>query len=117
MAQTIDQANLKAAAEHLEWVLRQYPDNEDVQALLRGLLPLIEEAKAGRVREPVERIPFEYNFADGMYVPYKDPSVGGAYADFATEMRGGTTGKEKQLLARAKAYQQVSISCSQGRQS
>lgn len=89
MTQTIDPIKLKAAAEHLEWVLRQYPQSEDVQALLHGLLPLIEDAKAEKINEPVERIPFGHNYADGIYIPYKNPSVGSAYADFATEMQGG----------------------------
>lgn len=103
--QKIDPQKLKAAAEHLEWVLMQYPDSEDVQAMLRGLLPLIEDAKAGRIKQPVEHIPFAYNFADGLYVPYRDPSVDGAYARFASEMRGGETEQERLLLARIQAYQ------------
>ena len=32
MTQTIDPIKLKAAAEHLEWVLKQYPYSGDVQA-------------------------------------------------------------------------------------
>ena len=101
--QKIDPQKLKAAAEHLEWVLMQYPDSEDVQAMLRGLLPLIEDAKAGRIKVPIERIPFAYNFADGLYVPYKNPSVGGAYADFATEMEGGLSAEEEMLRADTEA--------------
>jgi hypothetical protein len=31
MTQQIDPVKLKAAAEHLEWVCQQYPDNDDVQ--------------------------------------------------------------------------------------
>lgn len=101
MTQTIDPAKLKAAAEHLEWVLRQYPDSEDVQGMLHGLLPLIEDAKAGRIQEPIDRrdIPFAYNFGDGAYTFYRNPDVGGAYARFATEIKGGLTEQEKQLLA------------------
>lgn len=99
MTQTIDPIKLKAAAEHLEWVLRQYPDSEDVQGLLIGLLPLIESAKAGDIKAPAERIPFEYNFGDGLYQPYRNPSVGSAYSDFVTEMRGGLTEQDKKALA------------------
>lgn len=105
MTQPIDPLKLKASAEHLEWVLKQYPDSDDVQGLLRAVLPLIEDAKAGKVLEPVEGrdIPGAYNYGDGVYVPYKDPSVGGAYADFITEMEGGLTEVGKQIRARIEA--------------
>lgn len=102
MTATMDVTKLKAAAEHLEWVLRQYPDSEDVQGLLHALLPLIEEAKAGRIIEPVDDmhdIPGAYNFSDGRYVPYKSPDVGEAYATFVSEMEGGLTDEERQLFS------------------
>jgi hypothetical protein len=105
MNQAIDPIKLKAAAEHLEWLLRQYPDNEDVQALLSGLKPLIEDAKAGRVVEPVERIPFAYDFGDGIYTPYRNPNIDDAYVAFAIEMRGGSTEQEERLYARIEAMQ------------
>ena len=84
MAQTIDPICLKAAAEQLEWVLKQYPDSEDVQSLLRALTPLLDDAKAGRVPEPVDRrdIPGTYNFADGRYIDFSDPNVDGAFVRF-----------------------------------
>ena len=97
MTQQINPEKLKAAAEHLEWVCQQYPDNEDVQGLYRGLQTMIEDAKAGKITEPVERVPFWYQHADGVYVPYSEPSVGGAYARFTDEMRGGRTEAEKQI--------------------
>lgn len=100
MTQAIDPIKLKAAAEHLEWVLKQYPDNDDVQGLHHALLRLIEDAKAEKVSEVMERIPCEYNFADGIYRSYKDPNVEDAYVAFAREMRGGLTEKERQLLSR-----------------
>ncbi len=100
MTQTIDQAKLKVAAEHLEWVLQQYPDEPTVRDMLEGLSPLIEDAKAGRVLEPVDWIPFGYNFGDGVYAPYKDPNVEDAYVAFATEMEGGLTDQDKRRLAR-----------------
>lgn len=103
MTQAIDTAKLKAAAEHLEWVLQQYPDNEDVQELWHALAPLVEDAKAGRVIEPVEHIPCEYDFADGRYVPLKKPNVGDAYARFATEMQGGLSERQKKRIARMDA--------------
>jgi hypothetical protein len=103
MTQTIDPIKLKAAAEHLEWVLQQYPDSEDVQGLLEGLLPLIREAKAGRIHAAADQIPFAYRFADGAYVPYRNPNVGGAYADFATQMAGGVSDAGLEIEAYIKA--------------
>ena len=93
MTQAIDPVKLKAAAEHLEWALKQYPNSEDVQSLLRSLTHLTEVAKAGRVLAPTDRmdIPGAWNFSDGRYIPYQSPSVDSAYSDFVTEMRGGWT--------------------------
>jgi hypothetical protein len=109
MNQTIDAIKLKAAAEHLEWVLRQYPDNDDVRSLLNGLLPLIEDAKAGRILGPVDRadVPGAYSFADGLYTPYKDPDVGDAYASFRIEIGGGLTEQGKQRHARMEAMRKA----------
>ncbi|AND67706.1 hypothetical protein ATSB10_02520 [Dyella thiooxydans] len=105
MAQTIDPIRLKSAAEHLEWALKQYPDSADVQSLLRALTPLLDDAKAGRVLEPVDRwdIPGTYNFADGRYIDFSDPSVDGAFVRFSIEMRGGLTEQEKRIHARMDA--------------
>ncbi|MDO5611035.1 MAG: hypothetical protein Q4G62_09760 [Pseudomonadota bacterium] len=101
MTQTIDPIKLKAAAEYLEWVLEQYPESEDVQALLHGLLPLIEDAKAGRIMSPIRRldIPGAYNFGNGIYTNYKNPNVEDAYVAFSREARGGLSDQEKLLLS------------------
>jgi hypothetical protein len=109
MTPTINPKELKAAAEHLEWVLRQYPNEPTVQGLLHSLLPLIEDAKAGRVAEPVGRqdIPGGYDLADGAYIPYKNPDVGEAYSLFVTEMKGGLTEQERRILDRIEAIQQA----------
>lgn len=105
MTQAIDPIKLKAAAEHLEWVLHQYPDSEDVQVLLRALAPTIESAKAGLVGAPIDRIeiPCAHNYADGRYVPYKHPNVGDAYAKFVTEIEGGESEVDDEILAYIKA--------------
>jgi len=103
MTQTIDPIKLKAAAEHLEWMLKQHPDSDDVQSLLHSLIPLIEDAKAGKIREPRDRIPGAYNNADGRYIPYKNPDVGDAYARFVIEMGGGLTEQDRHRLARIEA--------------
>ena len=109
MTQAIDPVKLKATAEHLEWVLKQYPDSEDVQGLLRALTPLIEEAKAGRVSEPVDsmKIPGAWNFSDGRYLSCEDPSVDSAYVAFVIEMEGGLSEEEKQLNARMDAMRKA----------
>ena len=99
MSQTIDRVRLKAAAEHLEWVLQQYPASTDVQELLHALSPLIGDAKAGRLLKPAERIPCGYNFGDGMYTPYREPNVDEAYVAFSIEMKGGLTEQEERLRA------------------
>lgn len=105
MTQQIDPAKLRASAEHLEWVLNQYPDSADVQALLRALRPLIEDAKAGRISEPLDRddVPCGYNFADGRYMPYKQPNVDEAYVSFGTELRGGLSEQERRIIAKFNA--------------
>lgn len=103
MNQAIDPVKLKATAEHLEWVLQQYPDSDDVQSLLHSLTPLIENAKAGKIQETRDRIPGSWNFSDGRYIPYQNPSVDSAFSDFAIEMRGGWTDEERQLIAELQA--------------
>ena len=103
--QVINPARLKAAAEHLEWVLQQYPNEAVVQELYQSLLSMIEAAKAKKVFEPVDRrdIPGGYFFGDGVYRPFENPNVEDAYIDFKTEMRGGYTEQEKHQLARMEA--------------
>ncbi|WP_024891680.1 hypothetical protein [Luteimonas huabeiensis] len=100
MTQAIDPIKLKAAAERLAWVLKQYPRSDEVQGLLRALWPLLEDARAGRVREPLdgESIPGACNFGDGVYAPYKHPDVDEAYAAFYREIGG----REARLPARAR---------------
>lgn len=111
MAQTINPIRLKAAAEHLEWVLAHYPDVEVVQDLRHSLSSLIDDAKAQKISDPVDgmRVPGAYNFGDGRYIPYKEPSVGDAYARFIIELEGGLTERDKLRLARIDAMQQAMI--------
>lgn len=111
MNQTIDVEKLKAAAEHFEWVLNQYPDEPAVQGMLSSLLPLIESAKAGRVLVPItdrHDIPFRWAVsAEGLYRGYKDPDVEGAYVTFAIEMEGGLTDQEQRILADMEAQRKA----------
>lgn len=105
MTQAIDPIRLKAAAEHLEWVLQQYPHSNDVQGLLRSLAALIEDAKAGRIVEPLGRgdVPGAHSFGDGLYAPYKAPAVDEAYTRFRIELRGGLTGQDEARQQRLQA--------------
>ncbi|WP_431110199.1 hypothetical protein [Variovorax paradoxus] len=109
MTQAIDPINLKAAAEHLEWVCQQYPNVQDVQALYRGLLPLIEDAKAGRVLMPVDRqeVPGWYLMTEGIYRPYENPDIEDAYYKFRTEMGSGLTDQDEKFLAKLSAQKGV----------
>ncbi len=109
MTRAINPIKLKNAAEYLDWVLKQYSDSDDVQSLLRSLTPLIEDAKAGRVIAPVDRrdIPGAWNFGDGRYIPYTNPSVDNAYSDFSIELRGGLSEQDKQRIERMDAMRKV----------
>lgn len=105
---TIDKARLKAAAEHLEWVLLQYPDSAILQGLLRSLGPLIDAAKAGTMESVVgmNDVPGAYNFGDRLYSQFTQPNVENAYTQFRVEIRGGHTEQEKRQIAEMEAYRQ-----------
>lgn len=100
MTQAIDPVKLKAAAEHLEWVLTQYPGVADVQNLYAALAPLIEDAKGGRIWAPVEKIPCDHLFSDGAWHSYAKPSVDTAYSNFTIEMEGGLSDAAKRIIAK-----------------
>lgn len=103
MTQKIDPDKLKAAAEHLEWVCQQYPNEERVQGLLEGMRTLIDGAKSGEITEPFDdehRFPAQWAvFAEGLYRDYRDPNVEGAYGDFTEELRGGPTEQDLRIQA------------------
>lgn len=105
MTQAIDPGKLKAAAEHLEWVLKQYPDVIDVQNLYGALRLFIEAAKAQNILLPVESIPCGFAFGDGVYESYKTPNVDEAYVAFAIEMEGGLSEQDKKLQANTEILQ------------
>ncbi len=44
------------------------------------------------------KVPGAYSFSDGLYVPFRNPDVGEAYARFVTELEGGITKEEEDLL-------------------
>ena len=107
MKQTIDPVKLRLAAVRLRWVLLQYPESGDVRMLLGALTPLLEDAESGRIQKVVDSndVPGAYNFADGMYIPYEDPSVDEAYTSFRNELKGGLTEQDRRILARMAAIQ------------
>jgi len=86
----INPAKLKAAAEHLEWVLGQYPNEPAAQELYQSLQPLIGNAKAGEISQPVDgmNIPGAYNLVAGIYRMFDDPNIENAYILFVTLMEG-----------------------------
>jgi len=111
MPQKIDPIKLKAAAEHLEWVCQQYPDEKRVQDLLQDLHSMIEDAKAGRVVEPVTDwygIPYRWAMSgERQFDTYKNPNIESAYGDFADEMAGGLTEQGKRILAGMEAQREA----------
>jgi hypothetical protein len=112
MTQTIDPIKLKAAAEHLEWVFQQYPNELVVQGLYQALLPMIEAAKDQKVYATVDRgdIPGGYFFSDGAYRSFENPNIEDAYYEFVTEMEGGLTEQDERILAEIEAYQKINQS-------
>ena len=70
---------------------------------------MIEDAKAGRVLEPIpDRNDIPYRWAvsgEELYRVYVDPDIEGAYVAFAIEMEGGLTEQDKRIHARIKAIQ------------
>lgn len=103
MTQKIDPAKLKAAAERLEWVCQQYPNEERVQYVLNVLQPMIDDAKAGRILEPIQdrfELPFRWAMsAEGLFREFVDPDVEGAYVEFGIELEGGLSEQEKRIHA------------------
>lgn len=102
MTQSINQVRLRAAAEHLEWVLGHYADHAQAQGLRDALAALIDDAKAGRIREPLSlrHIPGGWHLAEGTFRDLRDPSVEQAYGELSTELQGGWSDQEKRLLDR-----------------
>lgn len=100
MTRSIDQARLREAAEHLEWALDQYRSVAHAQSLLKSLRPLIEAAKAAQLNDPIDPhdVPGAYNFGDGRYLDLVEPNVPNAYVAFTTELAGGLSDEEKEII-------------------
>ena len=98
--QSIDKSCLRSVAEHLEQVLGHYPNHPQVQGLLAVLAPLIADAKAGVIREPLDLrdIPGGWHLAEGTFRDLLDPDVESAYGEFATALQGGWSDREKAIL-------------------
>lgn len=107
MTNKIDPIKLKAAAEHLEWVCQQYPNEEKVQGLYKALQPVIAEAKAEGISMPLagdDQLPFFWAVsAEGLFDQFSSPSVGDAYVQLAIQLRGGLTEQEQRINARIAA--------------
>lgn len=102
MTQSIDHVRLRAAAEHLEWVLAQYPGPHGAEGLRESFATLIEQAKAGLIKEPQGRSdsPARYALAERVYADLENPSVEEALVAFAVELRGGLTERERRIIER-----------------
>lgn len=100
MTQSIDQVRLRAAAEHLEQVLEYYAEYPEVRGLCESLASLIAAAKAGRILAPLDLrdIPGGWHLAEGTFRDLRDPNLERAYGDFATELQGGWSDREKAIL-------------------
>lgn len=96
MSQAIDPAQLKANAEDLEQALLQHADKPAAQQLLIAMLDLICDAKAGRVRTPLDSVPCGRAFADGAFAGLKDPDVDEFYVAFSVQLRGGISPEDRQ---------------------
>lgn len=102
MTQSFDQDQLRSAADRFQSVAAQYPDVASVQALLDALLPLLRDARAGRILEPLDprEIPGGWHLAEGTFRDLRDPNVEQAYGDLSTALQGGWSDQEKRLLAK-----------------
>lgn len=107
MTNKIDPIKLKAAAEHLEWVCQQYPNEEKVRHLFEALQVTIRRAKSGEIQEPIaDRADMPYRWAmtvEGLFRDYTDPDIEGAYLNFGIELSGGLSDQEKRLLEEMEA--------------
>lgn len=100
--QPIDHVRLRTAAKRPEWALLQHADEAYALALLQSLEPLLEAAKAERIQGPIDQqdVPETYNFGDERFSRLQEPNVDNAYSDFATELAGGLSERERELIDR-----------------
>jgi hypothetical protein len=72
---------------------------------------MIEDAKAGKFLQPVndrQDTPFRWAVStQGLYRDYREPNIEGAYVDFATEMEGGLSEDDIQMLADMEIHRQA----------
>lgn len=102
MNQSIDQEQLRSAADRFEWVAAHYAEVESVRALLDVLRPLLRDARAGLILQPLDAgdIPGGWHLAEGTFRELRDPNVEQAYGDLSTALQGGWSDQEKRLLAK-----------------
>ena len=86
----MDQKKITESAERLRQLLHTYSSTDiEVAQLLSGLAPFIEDALAGKIREPLKwgNIPGAYYFMEGTLRKYAELET--AYANFKIEITGG----------------------------
>ncbi|MCD9098118.1 hypothetical protein LU699_12740 [Luteimonas fraxinea] len=98
MTKTIDRIKLGTTAEHLERVLHHHKDDPAARALLMELGDLILAAKARQISKPLDGVPCERAFAEGVFTELTDPSVDEAYVAFSIELKGGLSDEDRRDL-------------------
>lgn len=98
----MDQVLLAKSAEKLEEILLQYaPLDVEVSALFDSLSKLIDDARTGKILDPIEwrDIPGAHSFTEGGLRKYA--SLETAYAEFKIEATGGESPVLKRLRLNA----------------
>ena len=86
----MDQADIKAKAAHLQSLLQKYaPANDAAQALRDALTPLLAQALAGQLQQPVDwnTVPGARTFEETEARTL--PGLESAYASFKFAVTGG----------------------------
>ena len=89
---------LRQYAEKLERALMKYKKDNEAGALADSLRDLVERAKQGSIKEPIDygKVPGSYFFNEGRLRQY--PDLEEAYAEFKLEVTGGETEEAKKAL-------------------
>lgn len=102
----INQETLKDSAELLELALSKHIEDEQAKILLQELTPLLSRAKEKLISNPIDRmnVPGAYHFSDGSYRNLINPNVEQAYVNFVTELTGGISEDEKEIMRYIEEY-------------
>ncbi|MDR6991651.1 hypothetical protein [Luteimonas sp. 3794] len=98
MTKAIDTIKLSAAAEHLERALHLHENDPAARALLVELDDVLLAAEAGQISKPLDGVPCERAFAEGVFTHLTNPSIDEAYVAFAIELKGGLSEEDRRDL-------------------